>query len=227
MRKLMRYLLLWWWRLLALAALGVMLLLGLNAWFVGKTSERIQTPCRAAPVGVLFGTSQFLRSGQANPHYYGRVNLAAELYHQGRVEYLLVSGDNRTRYYNEPARMQEDLLERGVPVEAMILDHAGFSTFDTLKRAKQVFAVDQTLLITQDYHLPRALFIAHSLGLDSYGCVADGPYWTAMKSIFFRELAARLKTLGDLYIWKREPRILDDVRPLKGSLVLQPGSGFL
>lgn len=214
MRRLLRFLLIWWWRLLTLAALGGLFLIGLNTWFVGKTAERIHTPCATTPVGIVFGTSRFLRSGRANPHYYGRVDLAARLYLEGKVDYLLVSGDNRTRYYNEPARMQQDLLDRGVPESAMVLDHAGFSTFDTLKRAKQVYSVEQATLITQGYHLPRALFIAHSLGLKAYGCAAEGPHWTDMKKILMRELAARLKTLGDLYIWNREPRTLDDARPL-------------
>ncbi|SFB97781.1 SanA protein [Marinospirillum celere] len=217
MRRLLRKILLWWWRLLALAALTLTLLLGVNAWFVGKTVDRINktdAACTSMDVGILFGTSQYLRSGLPNPHYYGRINEAARLYREGKIQHLLVSGDNRTRYYNEPKRMQQDLIYRGLPETAMSLDHAGFSTFDTLKRAKQVFNVNQALLITQDYHLPRALFIAESLGIEAYGCQATGPSWTGMKNILLRELAARLRTLGDLYIWKREPRILDDPQPL-------------
>jgi SanA protein len=167
------------------------------------------------PVAILFGTSQYLRSGHANPHYYGRINLAARLYEENQAAHLLVSGDNRTRYYNEPGRMQQDLLDRGVPETAMTLDHAGFSTFDTLKRAKEVYDIDQALLITQDYHLPRAMFIAESLGMEVQGCIAKGPKWTAMKSILTREIAARLRTLGDLYVWNREPRYLDDPKPVQ------------
>ena len=217
MRKILRIILHWWWRLLALGAFCVTLALGLNAWFIGKTADRIQLPeegCTAMEVGVLFGTSQYLRSGHPNPHYYGRINEAARLYRDNKIAHLLVSGDNRTRYYNEPRRMQQDLLDRGVPKSAMTLDHAGFSTFDTLKRAKEVFGIDQALLITQDYHLPRALFIADSLDMQVNGCIAQGPSWHAMKNILVRELAARLRTLGDLYIWNREPRILDDPQPL-------------
>ncbi|WP_404420047.1 vancomycin high temperature exclusion protein [Marinospirillum sp.] len=218
MRKILRRILHWWWRLLALGAFSVTLALGLNAWFIGKTADRIQLPeegCTTMPVAILFGTSQYLRSGHPNPHYYGRINLAARLYQENQAAHLLVSGDNRTRYYNEPGRMQQDLLDRGIPKTAMTLDHAGFSTFDTLKRAKEVYDIDQAILITQDYHLPRAMFIAESLGMEVQGCIAKGPKWTAMKSILTREVAARLRTLGDLYIWKREPRFLDDPKPLQ------------
>ncbi|WP_114417382.1 SanA/YdcF family protein [Marinospirillum perlucidum] len=217
MRKIIRKLLVWWWRLLALGALGLSLAFGINAWFVGQTSDRIETldeGCVPLQMGILFGTSQYLRSGHPNPHYYGRIEAAARLYREGKIVRLLVSGDNRTRYYNEPARMQEDLRERGVPASALLLDHAGFSTFDTLKRAKEVYGIDKALLITQDYHLPRALFIAKSLEMESYGCTAPGPRWSAMKNILFRELAARLLTLGDLFIWHREPRLLNDPEPL-------------
>lgn len=218
MQKVINQLVHWGWRLLALVALGLVLLLATNAWFVAGTASRAVHPeqgCSAAyDVALVFGTSQYLRSGRSNPHYYGRINLAAQLYHQGKVQHLLLSGDNRTQYYNEPGRMQRDLLERGVPEEAMTLDHAGFSTFDSLKRSRDVYELEGLLLVTQDYHLPRALFIADSLQLDTQGCAASGPDWGDMKRLWLREVAARLRTLGDLYIWHREPRILGDPEPI-------------
>lgn len=218
MRKLIDTMMRWGWRLLALIALGLVLLLAANAWLVGMTAKRVVEPLDGCPeqfdVALVFGTSQLLRSGRPNPHYYGRIDLAAELYHQGRVRHLLLSGDNRTRYYNEPNRMQRDLLERGVAIEDMTLDYAGFSTFDSLKRSRDVFEQERLLLITQAYHLPRALFIANYLGLDAWGCAATGPEWHAMRKLWLRELAARLRTLGDLYLWKREPRILGDPEPI-------------
>lgn len=218
MRKLLRKILRWGRQLLALAAVSLALGLGLNAWILSKTAERIQLPAQGCPandLGIVFGTSHYLRSGQPNPHYYGRIDLAADLYHQQQVKHLLVSGDNRTRFYNEPRRMQQDLIERGVPKSAMTLDPAGISTFDTLKRAKDVFKIDQALLITQDYHLPRAVFIAQALGIDAQGCTAEGPGWRSMKSILIREAAARLRTLGDLFIWQRQASQLGQPQPLE------------
>lgn len=208
----------WWWCFVALIAFGLVFLLASNAWLVGVTSARLVKPENGCTsdyeVALVFGTSQFLRSGRPNPHYYGRIDLAARLYQQGRIEHLLLSGDNRSQYYNEPAKMQQDLLERGVPLEAMTLDSAGFSTFDSLKRSRDVYGLHQLLLITQGYHLPRALFIADHLGLQTAGCAAQGPEWSAMRKVWFREIAARIKTLGDLYIWQREPRILGDPQPI-------------
>ncbi|SFX33914.1 SanA/YdcF family protein [Marinospirillum alkaliphilum] len=218
MRKLINRLVMGWWYLVLLVALSLVLLLAANSWFVGKTADRAMKPEKGCDnlheVVLVFGTSQFLRSGRPNPHYYGRIDLAAALYHQGKVRHLLLSGDNRTRYYNEPGRMQQDLLARGVPEEAMTLDHAGFSTFDSLKRSRDIFELHQITLITQGWHLPRALFIADHLGLDTLGCAAGGPEWNAMKRLWLREVAARLRTLGDLYIWKREPRLLGDPEPI-------------
>lgn len=217
MRKLLRKILRLGRQLTALAAVSLTLALGINAWIVGKTADRIELPeegCTASDLGIIFGTSHYLRSGQPNPHYYGRIDLAARLYHDQQIKHLLVSGDNRTRFYNEPRRMQQDLIERGIPESAMTLDPAGISTFDTLKRAKEVFKVDQALLITQDYHLPRAVFIAQSLNIDAQGCTAAGPEWSSMKNILVREAAARLRTLGDLYIWRRQADQLGEPQPL-------------
>jgi len=218
MKKKIPRLTLVWWRLVAFTAFCLVFLLASNAWLVGVTSARLIKPeegCRSDfEVALVFGTSQFLRSGRSNPHYYGRINLAAQLFQQGRVEHLLLSGDNRSLYYNEPAKMQQDLLDRGVPLEAMTLDSAGFSTFDSLKRSRDVYGLHQLVLITQEYHLPRALFIADHLGIETSGCAAEGPEWSAMRKVWLREVAARLKTLGDLYIWQREPRILGDPQPI-------------
>lgn len=214
MNKTIHQITFWWWKLVAVGAFCLVLLFVSNAWLVDVTSKRIVNPLKGCSsdyeIALVFGTSQLLRSGRPNPHYYGRINLAAQLYHQGRIRHLLLSGDNRTLYYNEPAKMQQDLVERGVPLEAMTLDSAGFSTFDSLKRSRDVYGLQQLLLITQEYHLPRALFIADHLGMETSGCAAQGPEWSAMRKVWFREVAARIKTLGDLYIWQREPRILGD-----------------
>lgn len=218
MKKKTHRLIVWWWRFVILVVFSLLFVLGSNAWLVGMTSARVIQPDAGCAsdyeVALVFGTSQYLRSGRSNPHYYGRIELAALLYHQGRIEHLLLSGDNRTLYYNEPAKMQQDLLERGVPQEAMTLDAAGFSTFDSLKRSRDVYGLHSLLLITQGYHLPRALFIADHLGLQATGCAAEGPEWAAMRKVWLREVAARFKTLGDLYLWQREPRILGDPQPI-------------
>ncbi len=208
----------WGLRFLALIIFSLLVFLLVNIWFVSVTSKKMVAPesgcSRNYKVALVFGTSQFLRSGRSNPHYYGRIDLAALLYQQNHIQHLLLSGDNRSQYYNEPAKMQQDLLERGVPLEAMTLDAAGVSTFDSLKRSQEIYGLNKLLLITQGYHLPRALFIANHLGLQAEGCVAQGPKWAAMRTVWLREIAARLKTLGDLYIWQRKPRVLGKPQPI-------------
>lgn len=205
--------------LLCLGSLVLLLALAFvaaNAWVVATTRDRIAprlVECRPHQVGIVFGTSHWTRSGTRNPHFEGRMIAAARLMNEGRLRHLLVSGDNATRYYNEPVTMWRDLKERGVREVDMTLDYAGFSTFDTLARARDVFEVERALLITQDWHLPRALFIADALGLEVEGCPAperEGSRW-----LILREWVARVATLGDLYLWQREPRFLGPLEPLK------------
>lgn len=203
--------------LLSLALVVLLLLLSINLWLTGRAQSRMaQNPdaCQGYEVAVVFGTSRYLRSGQMNPHYYGRIQLAARLYHQGQIRHLLLSGDHQTPFYNEPRRMQQSLLALGVPAQAMTLDSAGLSTFDTLKRAQVVYRQQRLLLVTQAYHLPRALFIADHLGLDALGCAAASPDWSDMRSVWLREVLARVAVWGDLYLWQRHDVQVDDLQPL-------------
>ncbi|GAA0630745.1 outer membrane permeability protein SanA [Halomonas beimenensis] len=202
----------------ALALLATLLFVGGNVWVLAETRGRIDhrlETCRPERVGIVFGTSHWTRRGTRNPHFEGRMQAAAWLLLEGRVAHLLLSGDNSTRYYNEPVTMWRDLRGRQVPDAAMTLDYAGFSTFDTLARARDVFEVDEALLITQSWHLPRALFIARALGLETRGCAAperpsEGTLWLRA-----REWVARVATLGDLYLWGREPHFLGPQEPLE------------
>ncbi|WP_240665563.1 ElyC/SanA/YdcF family protein [Cobetia sp. ICG0124] len=188
-----------------------MIVVGLNLWVVMSTRDRIASSpltCESREVGIVFGTSHGLVGGGRNPHYQARLDTAAQLYRLHRVSNLLLSGDNRTRYYNEPMTMWRDLRDRNVPQQFMTLDYAGFSTFDTLVRAHKVFGVDQAVLVTQPWHLPRALFIADVLGLDAVGCPAVSERRPAGLRLMLREWLARAATVGDLYLWGRKPRFL-------------------
>ncbi|MDR5864255.1 ElyC/SanA/YdcF family protein [Halomonas campisalis] len=214
------------WKFLkaVLMALGACLLLasllfvGANLWVLGQTQGRIvhELPlCGPDRVGIVFGTSHWTRSGVRNPHFEARMSAASRLIRMGRVEHLLLSGDNRTRYYNEPVTMWRDLRGRQVRDEDMTLDYAGFSTFDTLVRARDVFGVERALLVTQAWHLPRALFIADALGLEVTGCAAPARPVAGLWRLQAREWVARVATLGDLYLWGREPYFLGPLEPLE------------
>ncbi|NUJ56663.1 YdcF family protein [Cobetia marina] len=199
------------WTIVGLLAAGAMTVVGLNLWVVMATHDRIATSpltCQSREVGIVFGTSHGLVGGGSNPHYQARLDTAAQLYRLRRVSNLLLSGDNRTRYYNEPMTMWHDLRARNVPQELMTLDYAGFSTFDTLVRAHKVFGVDEAVLVTQPWHLPRALFIADALGLEAVGCPAISERQPPGLKLMLREWLARAATVGDLYLWGRKPRFL-------------------
>lgn len=211
-----------------LVLLAAALLLVTNLWVLGQTGERIEhklAQCPAEQVGIVFGTSHWTRSGRRNPYFEARMSASASLLRLGRVEHLLLSGDNRTLSYNEPIAMWRDLRGREVPEAAMTLDYAGFSTFDTLARAREVFGVERALLITQGWHLPRALFIAESMGIEAQGCAVVEHDAKGQWRLAAREWVARLAMLGDLYLWKREPHFLGPREPLDISPREKPGGG--
>ncbi len=126
----------------------------------------------AERVAVVFGAG-LLRSGQPTPVLYDRVAVAAELYRAGKVQKLLLSGDNRFVNYNEPGAMAKTALSLGVPESALVLDYAGRSTYDTCYRARAIFGLSRAVLVTQAFHLPRALFICQALGIQAVGVSAD------------------------------------------------------
>ncbi|WP_372373981.1 vancomycin high temperature exclusion protein [Vreelandella venusta] len=209
-----------------LMSLGVFMLLATllfivgNFWVVASTARYIDdslAECRSTDVAIVFGTSNWTRSGFRNPHFQARMRTSARLIADQRVSHLLISGDNRTQAYNEPRAMWRDLYRRGVPADQLTMDFAGFSTYDTLARARDVFQLDQALLVTQSWHLPRAVFIGRALGMDVTGCVAEEESVAGEWRLKIREWVARVATLGDLYIWGREPHFLGSPEPIELS----------
>ncbi|WP_043530217.1 SanA/YdcF family protein [Litchfieldella xinjiangensis] len=197
--------------------LATLLFIAANLWIISRTYSRIEhdiEQCTSAPVGIVFGTSHWSRGGVRNPHFEARMSAAAELIASRQVAHLLLSGDNRTRYYNEPITMWRDLRGRQVRDDDMTLDYAGFSTFDTLVRSREIFRVSNVLLITQAWHLPRALIIADALGLDAEGCAVPSRHVSGVWRLQVREWIARVATLGDLYLWERQPYFLGPEEPL-------------
>jgi SanA protein len=120
-------------------------------------------------VGLVLGTGKFLKNNQLNPYFIYRVEAAVELFKAGKVSYLLVSGDNGYKNYNEPEDLRDELMARGVPASRIILDYAGFDTYDSVIRAKEVFQENKFLVISQDFHNQRAVYIARRFGIEAYG----------------------------------------------------------
>lgn len=152
------------------------------------------------PVALVLGTSAELGSGTPNAYFVNRVHAAAELYHAGKVDHLLLTGDNGTWGYNEPMDMRRSLMALGVDSTAMTLDFAGFDTYDSVIRAKKVFGQDRMVIVSQRFHNERALFIVEHAGMEAVGFDAsdDGVVRTAWSWV--RERGARLKMWKDILL---------------------------
>jgi SanA protein len=202
--------------ILTLGLLGVLglflprLVTALHAATRIYTSEAVP----AGRVAIVFGAG-LRRDGTATAILRDRVMTAAQLYFDGKVEKLLMSGDNSTKEYNEPVAMEEYALGLGVPREAIVLDFAGRRTYDTCYRAKVIFKVENAILVTQDFHLPRALFLCNALGLEAVGVESNNLYYLKRSRLIWnvRELLATFGAFMDLYISKPEP-ILGDPEPI-------------
>ena len=172
------------------------------------------------PAAVVFGAG-LTRAGAPTPVLRDRVDAATALYFAGKVEKILMSGDNRFIYHNEPQAMKEYAIEQGVPASAIVLDYAGRSTYDTCYRAGNIFGLKEVLLVTQGFHLPRALYICRQLGLDAVGVIADQRVYRARSMLYWslRELPATLAAFWDVHLARPLPVLGDKepIFPLSGS----------
>jgi len=159
-----------------------------------------------ARVAIVFGAGLW-RDGSPTPVLRDRVATAAQLYFAGKVEKLLMSGDNSYINYNEPGAMHGYALELGVPQEAIVLDYAGRRTYDTCYRARAIFGLQQAILVTQAFHLPRALYICNALGLPSVGVQADLRDYHSRSLLFWhlREIPATLVALWEVHFSHPKP----------------------
>ena len=175
-----------------------------------------------APVAIVFGAG-LNRDGRPSPVLRDRVSTAVELYFAGKVQKLLMSGDNSYLDYNEPGAMQSYALELGVPEKDIILDYAGRRTYDTCYRALHIFGVTDALVVTQAYHLPRVLLTCQGLGLNASGVVADQQEYhpIAMQRWRIREVPATLVALWDVYITRPLP-VLGKPEPIFSNSKTDP-----
>ena len=189
--------------LLILAISGLFILLisrlitGLYAR--GRVYTASEVPTRR--VAIVFGAGLW-RNGAPTPVLIDRVTQAANLYFAGKVEKLLMSGDNRFVNYNEPEAMRQLALSLGVPSDAIVRDYAGRRTYDTCYRAKAIFGVTQAILVTQAFHMPRAIYLCDKLGVDSVGVNADLRVYRKSSVLYWnmRELLATTAALWDVNI---------------------------
>lgn len=139
-----------------------------------------------------------------------RLDYGYELYKAGKAKKILVSGDNGTVQYDEVNAMKNYLLKKGVPAEDIFLDHAGFNTYDSMYRAKEIFGIKKLLVSTQQFHINRSIYIARQLGIDAYGYPSTDDVLLNIKWQNFRELLAKVKAFIDVDILKRKPKFLGE-----------------
>lgn len=176
------------------------------------SKDKMYTEVSSVPknkVGVVLGTSKYLKNGQINHYYQYRIDAAAELYHSGKVEFILVSGDNRHHSYNEPQTFKNDLVKKGIPEEKIYLDYAGFRTLDSMVRAKEVFGQESITVISQKFHNERAIYLAEKRGLNAIGFNANDVNLRSGAKVQLREYFARVKMFSDL-IFSKQPRFLGE-----------------
>ena len=201
---------------LILIGLGLLLLL-IPRLVTGLYARKRVYSVESVPVhrvAIVFGAGLW-RDGSPTPVLYDRVATAAQLYFSGRVEKLLMSGDNRVVEYNEPWAMRSAAIELGVPEEDIVLDYAGRRTYDTCYRASAIFGLDEAILVTQAFHLPRALYLCNQLGLPSVGVEADQRVYrkSSMTIWTIRETVATLAALWDVHVAHPVP-VLGEFEPI-------------
>lgn len=201
----------WWKSILGVLTLAAIVLAGPRLYTQLRFSHKIQPvdEALARPVAIVFGAG--LRAdGLPTAVLYDRVATAAELFRLGKVDVLLLSGDNRSANYDEPAAMRRTALELGVPDSAILVDAAGVRTYDTCYRARHVYGVETATLVTQAFHLPRALYLCQGLGIDAGGVAADRRAYLQRALVYwhFRETLATVAAAWDLFVARPEPEVL-------------------
>ena len=179
----------------------------------GRTRGSVDTLPRNKAALVL-GAIEILPNGRRNMYFDRRIDAATRLYESGKVEFLVVSGDNSRRDYNEPEAMKNALVRRGVPAERIYLDYAGFRTLDSVVRMREIFGQAKFTVVSQKFHNERAVFIARCKGIDAVGYNADDVSGRAGFKTNLRERLARLKAIADI-ITGKQPKFLGGKIELK------------
>ncbi|WP_206170568.1 SanA/YdcF family protein [Spirosoma pollinicola] len=189
--------------------IGSTAILFCNYWVVYNTRNQIYFNIHELPandVGLVLGTSKFVRTGKENLFFRYRMEATARLWKEGKVKYLILSGNNDSEYYNEPVDMQRALVKLGIPASVMTLDYAGYRTFDSVVRCKDVFNQEKITIISQNFHNVRALYIGNHEGMEAIAFAAqDVPDGYSLRTLI-REYLARPYALLDVYFIRPQPK---------------------
>jgi SanA protein len=203
--------------IIILIILALISILWANSTINKQTENKIFTEMDSIPenkVGLLLGTSKFLRNGKSNQYFENRIAATVQLFKAGKIKNIVISGDNSKKEYNEPEDMKNELTKRGVPEKHIYLDFAGFRTYDSVYSMKEIFGQNRFTIISQEFHNQRAVYIANSFKLDAVGFNAkDVNAYNGFKTKI-REKFARVKVFFDLVIDKK-PKFLGEKIEIK------------
>lgn len=190
----------------------------INVWVAMKAAKRTYSSVESIParkVGLVLGTTEKLANGRKNAYFSYRIDAAVALYKAGKVKKLIVSGDNGSENYDETTAMRDALVRRGVPARDIVMDYAGFRTLDSVVRAKSVFDQNEIIVVSQEFHIQRAVFIGGAKGVDVIGYVAKDPLTTKSTiKVMLREVLARVKAFLDCYILGTAPKFPGPKEPI-------------
>lgn len=199
---------------IALLFASLVFILLCNFWVVYCTKQYNYFSINDLPsndVALVLGTSRSTPRGKENLFFKYRMEATARLFKEGKIKYIILSGNNDSQYYNEPLDMQRALLNLGIPENVMTLDYAGFRTFDSVVRCKEVFNQDNFTVISQNFHNARALYIAHNEGINAISFAAqDVPGGYSLKTLV-REYLARPKAVLDVHILRPNADVTSNV----------------
>lgn len=218
--KLKRVLLTCFAVMVCLGILGVALVFGINAWVKGSVKEYILAEEQAAELAdvdcILVLGCKVGADGTLSHMLEDRLRQGVALYDLGAAPKLLMSGDHGTKEYDEVDAMKRYAVDAGISSQDVFMDHAGFSTYESVYRAKEVFGVQRVIIVTQEYHLYRALMVARRMGLEAYGVAVNYRTYAGQTSRDVREVLARVKDFGMTIFWP-EPTYLGEAIPISGN----------
>ena len=188
---------------LLLSVLGIIFLFLANYVIKNASEDFVFDEAKRVPaqkVGLLLGTGKYLKNGRKNAYFFNRINAAVELYKSGKIQNIIVSGDNSQKNYNEPEDMKNELVLHGIPEEKIYLDFAGFRTLDSVIRARDIFGQSRFVIISQKFHNERAIYLAQENNIEAYGFNAKDVHQYAGIKTKIREYFARVKVFVDLLL---------------------------